>query len=204
MLIRFSPHGDMPSRTRKTARKSTGPIGVPRHQLAPWHEDSSSGSNDPIGDLEAQVDQLRSELRRRNDIWVADGERINELRTDIHHLQDQLAERDLALDWAVNSRSLAWAKEAKARARVEELSTAIDHLQVYCNTLHEEVHVLYSQLHPNVPEDPVGMEAGPSGVAGEALGGELDLFRPPPSMKLVDEWSPTPDTEATKSDKKQE
>jgi hypothetical protein len=103
MLIRFSPHGDMPPRTRKTARKSTGPIGVPRHQLAPRHEDSSSGSNDPIGDLEAQVDQLQSELRHRNDRWVADGERINELRTDIRHLQDQLAERDLALDWAVNS-----------------------------------------------------------------------------------------------------
>jgi hypothetical protein len=98
----------MPPRTRKTARKSTGSIGVPRHQLAPRHEDSSSGSNDPIGDLEAQV------------------------------------ERDLALDWAVNSRSLAWAKEAKARARVEELSTAVDNLQVYYNTLHEEVHVLYS------------------------------------------------------------
>jgi hypothetical protein len=86
---------------------------------------------------------------------------------------------------------------------VEELSTAIDHLQVYCNTLHEEVHVLYSQLHPNVPADPVGIEAGPSGTAGEAFGGELDLFRPPPSMKLVDEWSPTPDSEVTKSDKKQ-
>jgi hypothetical protein len=52
----------MPPRTRKTARKSTGPFGVPRHQLAPQHEDGSSGSNDPIGDLEAQVDQLRSEL----------------------------------------------------------------------------------------------------------------------------------------------
>jgi hypothetical protein len=87
---------------------------------------------------------------------------------------------------------------------VEELSTAIDHLQVYFNTLHEEVHVLFSQLHPNVPADPVGMAAGPSRVAGEALDGELDLFRPPPSMKLVDEWSPTPDSEATKSDKKQE
>jgi hypothetical protein len=204
MLIRFSPHGDMPPRTRKTARKSTGPIGVPRHQLAPRHEDSSSGSNDPIGDLEAQVEQLRSELRHRNDIWVTDGERINELRTDIRHLQDQLVERDLALDWVVNSRSLAWAKEARARTHVEELSSAVDNLQVYCNTLHEEVHVLYSQLHPNVPADPVGMEAGPSGVAGEALGGELDLFRPPPSMKLVDEWSPTPDSEATKSDKKLE
>jgi hypothetical protein len=194
----------MPPRTRKTARKSTRPIGVPRHQLAPWHEDNCIGSNDLIGDLEAQVDQLRSELRRRNNIWVADGERINELRTDIRHLQDQLAERDLALDWAVNSRSLAWAKEARTRARVEELSTAVENLQVYCNTLNEEVHVLYSQLHPNVPADPVGIEAGPSRTAGEALGGELDLFRPPPSMKLVDEWSPTPDSEATKSDKKQE
>jgi hypothetical protein len=202
MLIKFSPHGDMPPRTRKTARKSTRPIGVPRHQLAPRHEDSSSGSNDPIGDLEAQVEQLRSKLCHRNDIWVADGERINKLRTDIRHLQDQLAERDLALDWAVNSRLLAWAKEATARARVEELSSAVDNLQVYCNTLHEEVHVLYSQLHPSVPTDPVGVEVGPSEVAGEALGGELDLFRPPPSMKLVDEWSPTPDSEATKSDKK--
>ena len=114
------------------------------------------------------------------DIWVADGDRINELRSDVRRLRDQLADRDLALDWAVHSRSLAWAKEAKARARVEELSSAIDNLQAYCNTLHEEVHVLYSQLHPNVPADPVGMEAGPSRVAGEALGGELDLFRPLP------------------------
>jgi hypothetical protein len=48
----------MPPGTRKTVHKSTGPIGVPRHQLAPRHEDSSSGSNDPIGDLEAQVEQL--------------------------------------------------------------------------------------------------------------------------------------------------
>jgi hypothetical protein len=78
----------MPPRTRKTTRKSTGPIGVPCHQLAPRHEDSSSGSNDPVGDLEAQVEQLRSKLCHRNDIWVEDGERINELRTDIRHLQD--------------------------------------------------------------------------------------------------------------------
>jgi chromosome segregation ATPase len=108
---------------------------MPRHQLAPRHEDSSSGSNDPIEDLEAQVEQLQTELRHRNNVWVKDGRRINELRTDIRHLQDQLAERDLALDWAVNSRSLAWAKEAKARARVEEISTTVDNLQVYYNTV---------------------------------------------------------------------
>jgi hypothetical protein len=126
------------------------------------------------------VNWLQTELRRRTDIWVADGDRINELRSDIRRLQDQLVDRDLALDWAVQSRSIAWAKEAKARARVEELSSAIDNLQAYCNTLHEKVHVLYSQLHPNIPADPVGTEARPSHVAGEAYGGKLDLFRPLP------------------------
>jgi hypothetical protein len=168
----------MPPRTRKTTRKSTGPIGVPRHQLAPRHEDNSSGSNDSIGDLEAQIEQLRSELHHRNEVWVDDGQRINELRTNVRHLQHQLAERDLVLDWAINSRSLAWAKEAKARARVEELSTTVDNLQVFCNTLHEEVHVLYSQLHPNVPTDPVGMEAGPSGAAGKPLVGNWTFLGP--------------------------
>jgi hypothetical protein len=104
----------MPPRTRKTARKHTGPIGVPRDQLAPRHEDSSSGSNDPIRDLEAKVNRRETELQRRTDIWVTDGDRINELISDIRRLQDQLVDRDLALDWAVHSRSLAWAKEAKA------------------------------------------------------------------------------------------
>jgi hypothetical protein len=88
---------------------------------------------------------------------------------------------------------------AKARARVQELSTTVDNLQVYCN--HEEVYELYSRLHPDVAANPVGMGAGPSGTAGEALGGELDLFKPPPSMNLADEWSPTPDNKATKDDK---
>jgi hypothetical protein len=104
----------MPPRTRKTACKSTGPIGVPHHQLAPRDEDSSSGSNDPIRDLEARVNQLQTELQRRTNMWVADGDRINELRSYIRHLQDQLADRDLALEWAVQSRSVAWAKAAKA------------------------------------------------------------------------------------------
>jgi hypothetical protein len=101
------PHRKMLPRTRRTARKHTGPIGVPCHQLAPRHDDSSSGSNDLIEDLEAQVNRIQAELCRRTDIWVADGDRINELRSDICHLRDQLADRDLALDWVVQSRSLA-------------------------------------------------------------------------------------------------
>jgi hypothetical protein len=31
-------------------------------------------------------------------VWVEDGQHINELRTDIRHLQDELAEWDLAID----------------------------------------------------------------------------------------------------------
>jgi hypothetical protein len=194
----------MPSRRRRTARKHTGPIGVPSHQLAPRHENSSSGSNDPIGDLEAEVSWLQAELRRRTAIWVVYGDRINELRRDVRHLRDQFADRDLALDWVVQSRSLAWDKEHKAQARIAELNLAVEDLQTYCNNLHEEVHILYSQLHPSEPTNPAESEAGPSHVAGHALGGELDLFQPPPSMRLVDEWSPTPDDEAAKSNGKQE
>jgi hypothetical protein len=194
----------MPPHTRQTARKHTGPIGVPRHQLAPRHEDSSSGSNDPIGDLEAQVSRLQAELQYKTNAWVVDGDRINELRRDIRHLRDQLVDRDLALDWAVQSRLLACAKEARAQARIRELSSTIDNLQVYCNTLHEEVHVLYSQLHPSTPADSVEAKVEPSHVAGHALGGELDLFQPPPSMRLVDVWTPTPDDEAVKSNGEQD
>jgi hypothetical protein len=109
-------------------------------------------------------------------VWVEDGQRMNELRADVRHLQDELAERDLAIDWAVNSRSIAWDREAKARALVAELSAAIDNLQVYCNPLHEEVHVLYSRLHPDVPADLVAMGVGPSGTAGEGLGGGIGPF----------------------------
>jgi hypothetical protein len=181
-------------------RKSTGPIGVPRHQLAPRHEGSSRGSNDPIGDLEAQVEQLQMELRHRNRVWAEDGQLINELASDVRRLQDELSKRDLAVDWAVNSHLIAWDHEAKARASVVELSAAIDNLQVYCNTLLEELHVLYSRLHSDVPADPVAMGVGPSGTAGEGTDGELDLFRPPPSMNLADDRSPMAGNEETKDD----
>jgi hypothetical protein len=185
-------------RTRKTARKSIGPIGVPRHHLAPRHEERSSGSNDPIGDLEAQVEQLRTELRHQNRVWAKDSQRIAELSTEVGRLRFELSERDSTVDWAINSRSIAWHHEAKARVRVDELSTALDNLQVYCNTLHEDLHALYGRLHPDVPADPVGMGVGPSGTAGERPDGELDLFEPPPSKNLADERSPASDSEATK------
>jgi chromosome segregation ATPase len=149
------------ARTRKTTRKSTGPQGVPRHQLAPRHEGSSSGSNDLIGDLEARVEQLQSELRHRNRARKQDSHRIAELSAEVSRLQYEISERDTTIDWAVNSRSFAWDYEAKALARVAELSASLEILQVYCNTLHEEVHVLYARLHLDMPPDVAAMGAEP-------------------------------------------
>jgi hypothetical protein len=66
-------------RTKTTQRKATRPQGVPRHQLAPRHEGSSSRSNDPIGDLEARVERLMSELRHGSRERARDSCRIAEL-----------------------------------------------------------------------------------------------------------------------------
>ena len=72
---------------------------------------------------------------------------------------------------------------------MEELSVALANLQAYNNIVHEEVHVLYDQLHPNVPPEVAAMGAGTSGAAGGGPYGELDLFGAPPSMNLADERS---------------
>jgi hypothetical protein len=144
------------------------------------------------------VEQLRLELRHRNRAWAQDSQRIAELSADVSRLHYEISEQDSAIDWAINSCSIAWDHEAKARARVVELSAALDSLQVYCNTLHEEVHVLYARLHPDVASDVAAMGAEPSGTASEGPNGELDLFRPPPSMNLADERSPAAGNEATK------
>jgi hypothetical protein len=81
-----------------------------------------------------------------------------------------------------------------------ELSVSLESLQLYCITLHEEVHVLYARLHPDVPPDVAAVGARPSGTTNEGPDGELDLFRPPPSMNLADERSPTSGNGATKDE----
>jgi hypothetical protein len=146
------------------------------------------------------MEQLRSELRHRNREHEQDSRRIAELRAEVSHLQYEISKWDTAIDWAVNSRSFAWDCEAKALARVAELSASLESLQVYCNTLHEEVHVLYARLHLDVPPDVAAMGAGTSGTTNEGRDEELDLFRPPPSMNLADEWSPAAGNGATKDE----
>jgi hypothetical protein len=70
--------------------------------LAPHHERSSSGSNDPIGDLEARVELLTMELRHGGRERVRACRRIAELSEEVERLQREIVERDRAIDWAVN------------------------------------------------------------------------------------------------------
>jgi chromosome segregation ATPase len=81
-----------------------------------------------MGDLEAQVEHLRSELRHRNRARERDSHRIAELSTKVSRLQYEISERNTAIDWAVNSCSFAWDCEAKALARVAELSVSLENL----------------------------------------------------------------------------
>jgi hypothetical protein len=117
-------------------------------------------------------------------------------------VQQEIAERDTTIDMAVNSHSFAWDCEAKALARVAELSASLENLQAYCNILHEEVHVLYDRLHlhPNVPPEVAATGAGPSGTANGGSDGGLDLFGAPPSMNLADERSPEAGSGAAKDE----
>jgi chromosome segregation ATPase len=124
------------------------------------------------------VDRLRSELCHWCRERARDSRRIAELTAEVNRLQYEISERDAAIDWVVNSRSFAWDYEAKALARVAELSTSLKNLQAYCNTLHEEIHVLYDRLQSNVPPNVAAMGAGPYGTANEGLDREMDLFRP--------------------------
>ena len=102
--------------------------------MAPRHEGSSRGSNDPIGDLEVRVERLTTELRHGNRELARDSRRIAELLAEVDRLQREIVERDRAIDWAINSRSIAWDCEANARAQVMELNVALEHLQAYNNT----------------------------------------------------------------------
>jgi hypothetical protein len=70
---------------------------------------------------------------------------------------------------------------------VEELSLALENLQAYNNVRQEEVHVLYDQLHPNVPPKITEIGAGITGAGEGGPYGELDIFGAPPCMNIMDD-----------------
>jgi hypothetical protein len=112
--------------------------------------------------------------------------RIDELSREVECLQRELVEHDQAIDWAMSAWSITWDCEATTWAWVEELSLALDNLQVHNKILHEEVHVLYDQLHPYVPPEVAKIGAGVAGAGEGGPYGGLDIFGAPPSMNIMD------------------
>jgi hypothetical protein len=95
------------ARTKQTARKKTGPKGVPRHQLAPRTSGASSSYTPNPNemsrvDLIAELERVQEEMSIIiNDRYVC-AERIGayqgdacQMRKTIHHLKDRLGKKEV-------------------------------------------------------------------------------------------------------------
>ena len=127
------------ARTKITARKSTGPHGVPRHQLAPRNHELGEGSSKTLGDEgsssnPANIESLTKEL--------------NILRLAHAKDQEELAEMQRGFTMTMELWNEAWTREDVANERVHELEFYVEDLEMDNAILHENVHMLYAQLHP--------------------------------------------------------
>ena len=145
------------ARTKTTARKSTGPKGVPRHPMATRGE-ASSGSKLPGAERSARdkcLDFLRNKKLTRKVAELTEHLAEAESRMDQYH-----RERDAALfrerqakdriDELTQREQAAEARADAANIRVQTLRVYIEGMEAHHAHLHEQVHVLWDQLHPQV------------------------------------------------------
>ena len=76
------------AKTKKTARKSTGPNGVPRHQLAPRNHELGEGSAKTLGDEgsssnPANIENLNKEFNTLRRAHAKDQEELAEMQRGI-------------------------------------------------------------------------------------------------------------------------
>ena len=65
------------ARTKVTPRKSVGPKGVPRHQLAPRNDGASSSSSRP--DPQAEIQRISTQLAQATRDRALDAIQVGEL-----------------------------------------------------------------------------------------------------------------------------
>ena len=87
------------AKTKITARKSTGPHGVPRHQLAPRNHELGEGSSKTLGDEgsssnPANIENLTKELNTLHRAHAKD--------------QEELAEMQIGITMTMELRNEAW------------------------------------------------------------------------------------------------
>ena len=105
------------AKTKITARKSTGPHGVPRHQLAPRNLGDEGSSSNP-----ANIENLTKEL--------------NTLRRAHAKDQEKLAEMERDITKNTELRNEAWTREDAANERVHELEFYVEDLEMDNAILH--------------------------------------------------------------------
>jgi hypothetical protein len=102
--------------------------------------------------------------------WCLDAAHILELLAKKKQLQKELAEQKEQLATTMRSREETFGCENHLRGHFQDLVLAYNDLEDYSNELHEEVHQLYYQLHPD--DAPGAAEAGGGVVLAD--GGEPD------------------------------
>ena len=130
-----------------TPRKSTGPKGVPHHQLAPRNDGASSSSTRP--DPQAEVLRVSLELAQSTRDRALDVIQIGELQGQLRQLTTAHRNCESMLVRTVEGRNEAWHRENVARARTHELEFYVEDLEEHNTYLHEEVHRLSNLLNPN-------------------------------------------------------
>ena len=127
------------AKTKITARKSTGPHGVPCHQLAPRNRELGEGSSRILGDEGSSSNSANMENITKE---------LNTLRQAHAKDQEKLAEMERDVTKNTELRNEAWTREDAANERVHELEFYVEDLEMDNAILHENVHLLYAQLHP--------------------------------------------------------
>ena len=102
------------ARTKVTPRKSVGPKGVPRHQLAPRSDGASNSSFRP--DPQAKVQRLSVELAQATRDRALDAIQVGELQDQLRHVTTAHKNCERMFVHMVEGRNEAWHREDIARA----------------------------------------------------------------------------------------
>ena len=95
--------------TKKTPRKSIGPKGVPRHQLAPRNDGASSSSSRP--DPQAEIQRISAELAQATRDRAMDAIEVGRLQEQLRRLTTAHRNCERMLIRTVEGRNEAWHRE---------------------------------------------------------------------------------------------
>jgi hypothetical protein len=146
------------ARTRQTARKKSGPKGVPRHQLAPKNDEASCSNPKPS--RKAEIRRLEAELIQASRDRCQDAIQIGELQKQAEKGNRALASCERCLVKVVTDRNDAWEREEIANQHIQQLQFYIGGLEVHQVILHEEVHRLANLLNPDFQREVAAEDLG--------------------------------------------